>query len=118
MRTHPYLHRGIAVVVIALFIIIVFAPCIHASDFFRKAYIGRIDDLQIEEYNNSYNYSFDSDNIRIITVFRDSNHFHFEFNHHKFSCGYELTGFRFRGILRPNFICGIFRPDADTVGVV
>ena len=71
----------------------------------RKIYfIGQIDNLSI---NGDY-YEFHSNNLRKFMYHRFSlRDWGFEYYHHTNIYVY-IGGFNFRGILRPNFICGVF----------
>ena len=67
-------------------------------------FIGRIHNLSI----NGDEYEFHSNNLRRFVYHRYSlRDWGFSYAHHT-NIGYHISGVNFRGILRPNFICGVF----------
>ena len=67
-------------------------------------FIGRIDNLSII----GDDYEFHSNNLRKFAYYRFSlRDWGFEYYHHM-GIHVHVGGFDFRGILRPNFICGVF----------
>ena len=77
-----------------------FGRSVHKLYFF-----GRINNLTVQDNH----YEFESNNMRKFTYWRYGirswgiSYDHIRGNYH---CG--IGGFNFRGILRPNFICGVF----------
>lgn len=75
---------------------------------FRRIYcFGPIYNLTIE--NNTKYCEFESNNLRMLRIdFSNIGdwgiwYYHFTYNNH-----YTIVGYRFRGILKPSFICGYF----------
>jgi len=67
-------------------------------------FIGRIDNLSII----GDDYEFHSNNLREFQYYRiDLRNWGIQYSHST-NCKIHVGGFDFRGILRPNFICGVF----------
>jgi membrane-associated HD superfamily phosphohydrolase len=128
MQKKNLIKKYLAVGIILLFIMIEFLPTVYLVQSLndsqikfdnnsiscaRYIEIGGISDLKIEKFNNSYNYSFTTSNIRIITIMiflgPYGKAFTFSYEHITHFVGIGYSGFKFRGILTTNFICGVFR---------
>jgi len=72
----------------------------------RKIYFfGRIHDLTVQDNH----YEFESNNIRKLDYWRSGiRSWGISYDHFRGNCHFGIGGFNFRGILRPNFICGVF----------
>ncbi len=73
----------------------------------RKIYfIGRIQNLTVQ----GNDYEFESHNIRKFEYWRSGiiRSWGFSYDHFADNFIFGISGFNFRGILKPNFICGIF----------
>jgi hypothetical protein len=130
MRTKAY-KNGLVIGVIFLFIGISIIPITSSMDvvkeknnsgvvnfqklntpdmpfgrYVRKIYfIGKIQNLTVQRND----YEFESNNIRKLEYWRSGiRSWGFSYDHYVdgYSCG--IGGFNFRGILKPNFICGVF----------
>lgn len=72
---------------------------------YRIYFLGKITNLSVD----GDDYEFESNNIRKFRYWRfNFRCFGFEYEHFTGSYHQGIRGFRFRGILRPNFIFGCF----------
>ena len=77
-----------------------FGRYVHKIYFF-----GRIHNLTIQDNH----YEFESNNIRKLHYWRSGiRSWGFSYDHFVGNYHCHIGGFNFRGILRPNFICGVF----------
>jgi len=72
----------------------------------RKLYfLGRIQNLTVQ----GNDYEFKSNNMRKFTYWRSGiRSWGVSYDHFVGAYSCHISGFNFRGILRPNFICGVF----------